>query len=71
MVTYQPRNVKPKMSGRLRTGVNWRGTLKQKRIKETDVKEGLGVCRSKRGWQEQIGENCMMRNLIVISLAKY
>ena len=55
----------------LRNGANWQGALKQKRIKETGVKEGRGVCRSKRGWQEQVGENCMMRNFIVTSLAKY
>jgi len=58
------------MRGRLKTGVNWQGVLKQKRIKEMGVK-GLGVCRSKRGWQGQVGKNCMMRNVIVVSLAKY
>ena len=58
MVVYQPRSVKPKMRGRSRTGVNWQGALKQKRIKETGVKEGIGVCRSFRstharaGWRE-------------------
>jgi hypothetical protein len=46
------------MRGRLRTSVNWQGALKQKRIQETGVKEGIGVCRSFRstharaGWRE-------------------
>jgi hypothetical protein len=36
--------VKPKMRERtLRSDVNWQGTLKQKGVKQTDVKQGVVV----------------------------
>jgi hypothetical protein len=36
--------VKPKMTGcKLRLGVNWQRTLKHKGIKQTSVKQGLGL----------------------------
>jgi hypothetical protein len=40
----QPNGVKPKMRERkLGSGVNWEGVLKQKGVKQTGVKQGLGV----------------------------
>jgi hypothetical protein len=40
----QPNGVKPKKRERkLKGGVNWGGSLKQKRVKQTGVKQGLGV----------------------------
>jgi hypothetical protein len=39
-----PNGVKPTMGQRkLRSGVNWQGTLKQKDVKQTCVKHGLGI----------------------------
>lgn len=36
--------VKPKMTGyKLRHGVSWQGTLKHKGVKQTSIKQGLGV----------------------------
>jgi hypothetical protein len=40
----QPKGVEPKMRERkLRSGVNWKGELMQKGVKQTSVKQGLRV----------------------------
>lgn len=47
MQISQPKGIKPKMrEHKLRTGVNWKGALKQKGIKQTGIKQGLGVFNS-------------------------
>jgi cobalamin biosynthesis Co2+ chelatase CbiK len=71
MGTNQPKSVKPKMRGRLRSGVTWQRALKQKGVKQTGVKQGLGIFRFKRGWYEHIGETCIIRNFIVVSFTIY
>jgi hypothetical protein len=44
MLMNQPKGVKPKMTEhKLRNGVNCLGALKQKVVKQTGVKQGLGV----------------------------
>jgi len=44
MKTDHQQSIKPKTRGReLRIYVNWQGALKQKGIKRTGVKQGLGV----------------------------
>jgi hypothetical protein len=44
MECSQPKGVKQKMRERkLRSGVNWHGALKQKGVKQTAVKQGMGV----------------------------
>jgi hypothetical protein len=44
MERSQPESVKAKMRERiLRGGVNWQGALKQEGLKQTGVKQGLGV----------------------------
>jgi len=41
----QPKGVKTKSRERKsRSGVNWQRTLKQKGVKQTGVKKGLGTC---------------------------
>jgi hypothetical protein len=44
MQINQPKGVKMKMrEHKLRRGINWKGALKQKGIKQTGIKQGLGV----------------------------
>jgi hypothetical protein len=44
MVINQAKRVKLKMRGhKFRSCVNWQGLLKQKGVKETSVKQGLGI----------------------------
>jgi len=45
----QPKDVKLKMTEcKLRSGINWQEALKQKGIKQMDIKEGLSVLQSFR-----------------------
>jgi len=47
MQINQPKGIKPRTrEHKLRTGVHWKGALKQKAIKQTGMKQGLGLFNS-------------------------
>jgi len=65
MQINQPKGIKPRTrEHKLRTVVPWKGALKQKGIKQTGMKQGLGLFNSsimifllKENWLEQV-QNC-------------